>query len=126
MGTPAPDMKFCMDCGQKILRRAEICPRCGCRQLPPQTRVDGEALTPSVSSPSSFGKEKTSRILILLVLNALWSGAGNIVVGHKDGWHYVFFNILVFVLSLATFFIPSLVFFFYCCYQGYKYIERTP
>jgi len=27
------EMKFCTDCGQKILRRAEICPRCGCRQI---------------------------------------------------------------------------------------------
>lgn len=29
----APEMKFCMDCGQKILRKAEICPKCGCRQI---------------------------------------------------------------------------------------------
>jgi hypothetical protein len=31
--TLAPEMKFCVDCGQKILRRAEICPGCGCRQV---------------------------------------------------------------------------------------------
>lgn len=31
---PAIDMpthKFCSECGQQILRRAEICPLCGCR-----------------------------------------------------------------------------------------------
>lgn len=40
MGNPAnpelpdaPEMKFCMDCGEKILRKAEICPKCGCRQI---------------------------------------------------------------------------------------------
>jgi hypothetical protein len=27
---------FCRDCGQVILRRAEICPKCGCRQSPPE------------------------------------------------------------------------------------------
>jgi ribosomal protein L40E len=29
-----PPTKFCMDCGQEINRRAEICPKCGVRQLP--------------------------------------------------------------------------------------------
>lgn len=28
------DEKFCTDCGEIILARAEICPKCGCRQLP--------------------------------------------------------------------------------------------
>ena len=31
----ANETKYCMDCGQKILWRAELCPHCGCRQLPP-------------------------------------------------------------------------------------------
>jgi hypothetical protein len=30
----ATEMKYCADCGKQILRRAEICPHCGCRQLP--------------------------------------------------------------------------------------------
>ncbi len=34
-GTPeGPGMKFCKDCGKQIMRKAEICPHCGCRQLP--------------------------------------------------------------------------------------------
>ena len=32
---PATKMKYCADCGKQILRRAEICPYCGCWQLPP-------------------------------------------------------------------------------------------
>ncbi|MGO8789755.1 MAG: hypothetical protein ACLQVL_20545 [Terriglobia bacterium] len=135
MGNPAPqeppvapEMKYCMDCGQQILRRAEICPRCGCRQLPPpRAGLFGGATTPSSSSTaSSFGSDKTSKTVILLCLNFLWNGVGNLVVGDKNGWSYIFFNIIVFVVSLATFFVPSLLFFFYCCYQGYKHIEQTP
>jgi hypothetical protein len=33
-----PEMKYCADCGKQILRKAEICPHCGCRQLPPPRR----------------------------------------------------------------------------------------
>ena len=28
------DMKFCRDCGAQIAREAEICPKCGIRQMP--------------------------------------------------------------------------------------------
>jgi len=124
----APDMKYCMDCGKQILRRAEICPHCGCRQLPPpRTGFQLGGAAPSGSSAiGSFGNDKTSRILILLFLNVLWNGVGNLVVGDKNGWHYVFFNVVIFVISLATYFIPSLLFFFYCCYHGYIHIESTP
>jgi hypothetical protein len=134
MGSPvpqepaiSPDMKYCMDCGQQILRRAEICPRCGCRQLlPPRPGlVGGPATGTSSSTAGSFGTDKTSKVLILLVLNALWSGVGNVLVGDKNGWRYVFFNIFVFLISLETFFIPTVLFFFYCCYKGYKQIEGT-
>lgn len=30
--TKAADEKFCGDCGEVIKARAEICPKCGCRQ----------------------------------------------------------------------------------------------
>ena len=33
--TKAVDEKFCTDCGQTIKAKAEICPKCGVRQLPP-------------------------------------------------------------------------------------------
>ncbi len=29
-------MKYCRDCGEQILDNAEICPKCGCRQTPPE------------------------------------------------------------------------------------------
>lgn len=31
----AEDEKFCSDCGEAIKAKAEICPECGVRQLPP-------------------------------------------------------------------------------------------
>jgi len=30
--SPPLDTKFCSECGEKIRRKAEICPKCGCRQ----------------------------------------------------------------------------------------------
>ena len=32
-GGDLPQMKFCSECGKQILRRAEVCPLCGCRVL---------------------------------------------------------------------------------------------
>ena len=32
------DEKFCSDCGAVIKQKAEICPSCGCRQLPASGR----------------------------------------------------------------------------------------
>jgi len=34
-----PDEKFCSECGAVIKVRAEICPKCGVRQLPPPTQA---------------------------------------------------------------------------------------
>lgn len=30
---PHMETKFCKDCGAKISKKAEICPKCGCRQV---------------------------------------------------------------------------------------------
>ncbi len=32
-------MKYCRDCGAEILDNAEICPKCGCRQMSPRYSV---------------------------------------------------------------------------------------
>ena len=55
-------------------------------------------------------------------LNVLWSGVGNLAVGDKRGWGFVFINIVVFALSFFTLFVPCLLFFAYCCYAGYQYL----
>src|ERR1700741_250969 len=52
------DQKYCTECGKVILRKAEICPGCGCRQSFPSMGRTGQNLFGSArSSPeleSSF------------------------------------------------------------------------
>jgi len=98
--------KYCCDCGKLIFERAEICPNCGCRQLPP-------------AQPSA------GPVILLIVLNILWTGLGNLVIGDKRGWAYGFLNWLVLLASILTFGLASIAFFAYCSYQGYEYLRKT-
>jgi hypothetical protein len=127
--TVGSDQKYCTECGQRILRKAEICPHCGCRQMPPpHTGIFGSR-APSLGS-SANGSYDTIRLILLLVLNLLWNGLGNIAVGDHRGWKYALFNVLLYVpvlLLLLTLgpigFVPTLAFYAYCAYQGYSYLE---
>jgi hypothetical protein len=60
--------------------------------------------------------------MLLILVNVLWSGLGNLSIGDKRGWAFMLANILFFIISLFTFFIPSLLFFAYCCYAGYQFL----
>jgi hypothetical protein len=116
------DQKYCVDCGQQILRRAEICPACGCRQLPAPTgpsafSTAGTALSRSVSDPI------TGPMILLLVLNFLWNGLGNLAVGDKRGWTYGFGNWVFFIISIFTFGVPCMAFYAYCGHQGHTYLK---
>jgi hypothetical protein len=104
--------KYCADCGALILLRAEICPKCGCRQNAAPTERFSVQADPA-----------TGPMIQLIACNFLWSGLGNILVGDKRGWGYGFFNWVIFALSLFTMFIPSLLFFAYCSWQGYLYLQ---
>lgn len=54
-----PDEKFCSECGSIIRARAEICPHCGVRQMPP----------PGIfSSTAPNGKSKLVAALLALFL----------------------------------------------------------
>jgi hypothetical protein len=125
-----PDRKFCTECGQRILRKAEICPYCGCRQLPPP-RAGILGSRGSAEGGSGSGSSDTIRLMLLLVLNMLWNGLGNIAVGDHRGWKYALFNLLLTLpalLLLATLgpigFVPGIAFYAYCAYQGYSYLEE--
>jgi hypothetical protein len=61
----------------------------------------------------------------LLLLNALWNGLGNLAIGDKRGWGFGFFNLIVFAISWFTTFVPSVLFFAYCGFQGYNYLQKT-
>jgi hypothetical protein len=113
------DQKFCMDCGKVILRRAEICPGCGCRQIhapAPVLSSQFAAIESQLQSPLA------GQMVILLVLNFLWNGLGNLAVGDKRGWSFGFINWVVFAISFFTAWIPSLLFFAYCGYAGYQFL----
>ncbi|HLK66958.1 MAG TPA: hypothetical protein VKU19_26175 [Bryobacteraceae bacterium] len=61
---------------------------------------------------------------VLIVLNILWSGLGNLVIGDKRGWGFGIVNWIVFAISIFTAFVPSILFFAYCTFQGYTYLRQ--
>ena len=110
------DQKYCSECAKVILRRAEICPGCGCRQSntpQPASSASGSALT-----QDPF----VGHLIVLILLNCLWSGLGNLAVGDKRGGRFAAINIAVFIVGFFTAFIPLLLFFAYCCYEGYQFL----
>ena len=56
------DEKFCTQCGAAISARAEICPKCGVRQMPPPSTL-------SATAPN--GKSKLAAALFALFLGGL-------------------------------------------------------
>lgn len=111
------NQKYCTDCGKLILARAEICPGCGCRQALIQSAAPGYAMPPLRVDPA------TGPMILLLALNVLWNGLGNIAIGDKRGWGFGFFNWVCFVASFFFFFIPCILFFAYCGFKGYQYLQ---
>jgi len=55
-----PEQKFCQDCGAQISARAEICPKCGVRQLAPPA--------PAVLAPVTTGRNKVVAALFAIFL----------------------------------------------------------
>ena len=58
-GMKAPDEKFCTECGARIRRAAEICPKCGVRQFSPPIGLGPVA-------PN--GKNRVAAALLALIL----------------------------------------------------------
>lgn len=117
--TLGQDQKFCMDCGKVILRRAEICPGCGCRQINPSQAT---ALPFALPSAPGLQGQLAGQMALLLVLNFLWNGLGNLAIGDKRGWQYGFINWIVVAIACFTFWVPALLFFAYCGYAGYQWL----
>lgn len=112
--------KYCTDCGALIRVRAEICPKCGCRQPMPLWPDQPIARYPVIPwEPDPLVKP----MIVLLTFNFLWNGLGNIIIGDKRGWGYGVLNWLVVALSFFTMWVPCLVFFAGCCWQGYLFLH---
>lgn len=118
------DQKYCSECAKVILRRAEICPGCGCRQVATQPVQPGPGFYPSYQTPTP-PSPFTNKMIVLVLLNFLWSGAGNVAIGDRRGWGFVFANIIILVISFFTAFIPSILFFGFCCWTGYQYLTEA-
>jgi TM2 domain-containing membrane protein YozV/ribosomal protein L40E len=75
----AADEKFCSECGAIIKTKAEICPKCGIRQLPPPCNLND--LAPN-------GKSKLAAALFALFLGGL--GVHKFYLG-RIGWGILYF-----------------------------------
>lgn len=56
------DEKFCFECGQIIKAKAEICPKCGVRQLPDVSNIN------NINSIAPNGKSKLAAGLFAIFL----------------------------------------------------------
>lgn len=63
-----PDQKFCFECGGAINAKAEICPKCGVRQMPPPSPL---ASPPTALRSAGERKSKFSAGLIALFLGGI-------------------------------------------------------
>lgn len=86
----SPDQKYCKDCGQLIHIRAEICPKCGVRQM---------AAPHSLGATPYSGKNRLAAALFALFLGGF--GAHKFYLG-RIGWG------IVYLLFFWTF-IPSII-----------------
>jgi len=117
--------KYCTECGKLILRRAEICPGCGCRQVFPAVGRAGFGqgfLGPAEASSPELETSFVTKMAILLALNFLWNGLGNLAIGDKRGWAIGFLNWIFVAIGFFTLWIPPLLFYAYCGYAGYKFL----
>lgn len=64
------DQKYCSECAKVLLRRAEICPNCGCRQVAePNSTIDNV----STSRFKAFTETGPSALFVaILFLRGLW------------------------------------------------------
>ncbi len=60
--TKGPGQKYCKDCGAIINEKAEICPKCGVRQMPPPF---------SIGTNAPNGKNKIAAALLAFFLGGL-------------------------------------------------------
>jgi TM2 domain-containing membrane protein YozV/ribosomal protein L40E len=72
------DEKFCRECGQVIRARAEICPKCGVRQLPPPNAL-------GTTAPN--GKSRIAAALLAFFLGGF--GVHRFYLG-QIGWGFVY------------------------------------
>jgi hypothetical protein len=84
-------------------------------------------ISPGVNSFST----KSIKLALLLMLNIIWNGLGNVAVGDERGWIYVFINVWLFIFPRFVIhvgllgYVPILGYYAYCGFKGYKYISKS-
>lgn len=119
------DQKYCSECGKIILRRAELCPGCGCRVMPPTpSPVAGNQTPWQLPTSPQLQSQFVSQMAILLIVNCLWAGLGNLAVGDKRGWSFGFVTWLAIGLSFLIPALPLLAWFAFASYLGYQFLQE--
>lgn len=118
------EQKYCSDCGNVILRRAEICPKCGCRQLPAAATRGAQSNPFSVNLPNADG---ILPMMSVIVGNLFWAGLGNLLVGNKEGWKFglatwIFVVMIALVPPIGA--IGYLVWMIYCDVKAYEFLQK--
>lgn len=90
--TKGTDEKFCAECGSAIRMRAEICPKCGVRQI-------GVAYTPSHGPATPARRDKTTATILAFCLGGI--GVHKFYLGES--------NIGVIYLIFCWTFIPAII-----------------
>ena len=80
--TNGQETKFCKECGEKIAKKAVVCPKCGCQventaSAAPQRVIENQYQNVQSQNAVPVGKEKNKWVALLLLL---FFGA---VGGHK-------------------------------------------
>ncbi len=91
---------------------------CGCRQLGMHQIANTSAAHPGLSIPQGI-----SSVFVLIILNIVWNGLGNLAVGDTRGWKYGFFNWACAIASLALAGIPCIAWCVYCSVKGYEHLK---
>lgn len=113
----ASDEVFCRDCGERISARAELCPECGIRQLPPPKSSFESTLDDLVEGGNPF---------VAAALSALFPGLGQLYNRElKKALAFIVGSILA-VLSVVV--VVGVVLYpavwVYSIYDAYRTAER--
>ncbi|SFK69959.1 TM2 domain-containing membrane protein YozV [Halogranum rubrum] len=115
-GHDEADTVFCRDCGERISARAEICPECGVRQLPPPTSSVDSALDDLLKGGNPF---------VAAALSALFPGLGQIYNRELEkGIAFIVGGFLAVLSALAIIgFVLYPAIWIYSIYEAYKTAE---
>jgi TM2 domain-containing membrane protein YozV len=112
---PQKNTKFCINCGEEIDARAEICPKCGVRVAPPPASVPPQ---PVITEHKTEG--------LAAVLSFIFVGLGQIYNGQiGKGILFIILGIIFAALMIILIGIPLyLILWVYNIYDAYNTAKK--